>query len=576
MVTNVTTLDSLGYSQETGLEQVLLDMGVKPSHVKIALKRSEDTGEPLTDIMRDFGFLSPEQVAEAISKFTGMAYFPPSQMDELSHAKLEGIELKQFKGFVPVGFSDKGEFTLLVPDSTMASEAGKQFFDFPKQLIMVASENTIQAIYRKFYAQTEKQFDDAVSAFVSVIESKSKEEDPSLIRDIFCTLIRHTCYSGASDLYIYKSESVGIIKLKVNGSGIIFRCVPLVVYDRLMNKLISENTKAEDLKKEPKEATVSFENEEDKKRMADILVRYGFRLELAETRDQRTAVIRILDNQSSATELSKLGFDPVTLSKIKRITHTNTGLFIVTGPTGSGKTTTLYASLKSIDPVEKSIQSIENPKEYTHGLWMQYEMRKDTVNEAEEANKWLKALLRNAPDVILMGEVRDAGIASILLDAANTGHLVFTTLHTNDATLAVARLKQLGVDMNSLAAVLLGVLAQRLVRVLCPKCKVLDYRAETFEVLEEAYLDHLPHKVPFKAGDGCKHCDNTGYKSRTMIYELLDVNIDVRVLIEKGASPSEIAKLGIPYGSSMWASCVKLVAQGITSYEELIKSAKKD
>lgn len=568
------SISDLQTSPDTELEKVLLDMGVKPSHVRIAMRRADDTGETLTTIMRDFGFLSPEQVAEAISKYTQLEYFSPADMDEFDPSRVAGLSVPLFKGFIPLGNDNEGKFCILVPDAAQASEAGKEYYDKPNPRILVASENTIQSMYRKYFAHTEEVFDKAVSEFISVIEAKSKEEDPALVRDIFCALIRHTCYSGASDLYIFKSEQVGIIKLKINGVGTIFRSVPEIVYDRIMNKLITENSKAEELARGPQEGVVSFENAEDKEKMKDILNRYGFRLELAQTRNQKTAVIRILDKQSAATELPKLGFDKDTYSRIARWASSATGLIIVTGPTGSGKTTTLYAILKSIDPVERSIQSIENPMEYRHGLWMQYETRKDADDEGQEFNEWLKALLRNAPDVILMGEVRDAEVAAILLDAANTGHLVFTTLHTNNAALALARLKRLKVDMDSLASVLLGVLAQRLVRVLCPKCKQKDDRMETEVAMSVPYVDS--NAPVYRAGDGCPHCDGTGYKGRKMIYESLDVTRKIRELIENNATPSEIVEKGIDHDKSLWACGVKLMAQGITSLEEIRRVALSD
>jgi type II secretory ATPase GspE/PulE/Tfp pilus assembly ATPase PilB-like protein len=230
--------------------------------------------------------------------------------------------------------------------------------------------------------------------------------------------------------------------------------------------------------------------------------------------------------------------------------------------------------LKAIDPVERSIQSIENPVEYKHGLWQQYELRKDATNEGEEFQKWLKALLRNAPDVILMGEIRDSDVAQILLDAANTGHLAFTTLHTNNAALALARLKRFKVDQATLASVLLGILGQRLLRVLCKDCKVEDKRPETQESLDVTYVG--AHKVPHMPGEGCPNCDYTGYRGRRMIYELLEVNTEVKRLIEDGATPSQVAAVGIKAGASMWAHGVKLVAEGVTSMDEVSRVAVRD
>lgn len=556
----------------SSMKDILTEIGVKPSHVKIALQREEATGEPLAQIMRDFGFLTGEQVAEAVSRQTHFPYFPNTMLESIQVRHLQGLSLSEYRKFVPVARDDDGTIVIAVPDDRVINDAKNEFYS-EKTRIVIASEATIQTVYRKHFANTEAAFDRAVEAFMRGLTNSKTEEDAGLLRDVFGALLRHSCYSGASDLYLYKSEFVGLIKLKINGVGQMFRSIDSELFDRLLTKLVTENTKVEDLRREPKESIIEF-SEEDRKRYEDITSRFGFRLELTESRGVRNAVVRMLDRQSSATELSKLGLDEHTLAALKRMSQTSTGLIIVTGPTGSGKTTTLYSMLKAIDPVERSIQSIENPVEYRHGLWQQYELRKDSTNEGEEFQKWLKALLRNAPDVILMGEIRDSEVAQILLDAANTGHLAFTTLHTNNAALALARLKRFNVDQATLASVLLGVMGQRLLRVLCNDCKVPDAREETIRNLDVAYLPTT--KKPHMPGGGCPNCDYTGYRGRRMIYELLEVTQEVKELIEEGATPTQVASKGIRTGASMWAHGLKLVADGVTSMDEVARVAVRD
>lgn len=559
------------------MQAILLSMGVRAAHVQVALQRKRQTGEPLAQIMRDFGFLSGEQVAQAVSRQTQFEYFGPEHIDQIDVRALTDLHLPEFSRFVPVGRDPGGQLLVAVPDAEVVSSARNAFLSEALRIV-VASEHTIQTVYRRYFARTEAAFDQAIEQFMrSVASARRRDEDDfsaGYVRDVFFTLLRHACYAGASDLYLYKSEYVGIVKLKVNGVGSIFRTLDLTLYDRLLNKLVQENTKAEDLRRRPKESVVEFSNE-DRERHADIANRFGFRLELTESRGVRNAVIRILDKNAAATDLDRLGFDAETLANIERIARTSTGFFLVTGPTGSGKTTTLYALLKSIDPVERSIQSIENPIEYRHGLWQQYELRKDATNEGEEYNEWLKALLRNAPDVILVGEVRDRDVAGICLNAANTGHLVFATLHTNNAVLALARLKMLQVDLNVLGSVLLGILAQRLVRVLCKDCKQPDPASATREALNEPYLGQV-RKRPFRAGPGCPNCEFTGYRGRRMLYELLEINPAVRQAIEANEPPSQIAHRGLLPEHTMWASGLRMVAEGVTSFEELQRVAQKE
>lgn len=558
------------------MQAILTDMGVKDSHVRIAVQRAAMTGEPLPKIMSDYGFLSGDEIAEAVAKLTGFEYFDSKAMDKVSLSDVQGIELDQYRRFAPLGRLADGTLLVAIPDDTIVNAAMNEFYR-ERVRFVVAAEHSIQALFRKYFAKTEQAFDSAVSAFMDAVSGagRAQEEDSGIVRAVFGALLRHACYSGASDLYLYKSEFVGVIKLKINGVGTLFRSIDSALFDRLLNKLVTDNCpKVEDLRKSPQESVLEFSGE-DERHYEDITSRFRFRLELTESRNVRNAVIRMLDKQSNATQLSRLGFDEHSMAAVHRMSSAATGLVIVTGPTGSGKTTTLYAMLKSIDPVERSIQSIENPIEYRHGLWQQYELRKDTENEGDEYGVWLKALLRNAPDVILMGEVRDAQVAQTLLDASNTGHLAFTTLHTNTAALALARLKRLQVDQQTLASVLLGILAQRLVRVLCPHCKKEDTRPDTKSELDEAGA-YIKSYTPHRQGPGCAHCDYTGYRGRRIIFELLQVTPDVRKLIEDGAAPSVIGLAGIPRDATMWANGIKMVADGTTSFDEILRVALKD
>lgn len=556
------------------MKEILLELGVKPSHVHIALRRHQETGEPLPQIMRDFGFLSGEGVAQAVSRQTGYPYFSLEDADNLDKETLSNLTVNEFNKYIPVGYSEKDGVIIAVPDASVISAATNAYYNY-KTAVVIASEHTIQTVYRKHFANTEQVFKQAVKKFTESINGSRRGDDEELsiglVRDVYFSMLRHACYAGASDLYLYRSEYVGIVRLKISGVGQIFQTIDLALYDRILNKLVQDNTKADDLRIRPKEATVEL-TEEDKLRYPDLATRFNFRLELTESSGRRSAVIRILDKNASATDVNNLGFDTDTLKAVNRISKTATGFFLVTGPTGSGKTTSLYAILKNIDPVERSIQTIERPKEYEHGLWMQFEPNKAANDEGEELNEWLKALLRNAPDVIMIGEVRDSAVANVCLNAANTGHLVFATLHTNDAVMAVARLKSLDIDLDVLASVLLGILAQRLLRTLCKHCKEKDSSPDTANYLQAKYLSNTK-KSPYKCGPGCSHCDYTGYKGRRMIYELLETSPEVRAALEKGEAPSVVAKHGMPEQRTMWAEGLRLVCAGQTSLDELMRVA---
>lgn len=563
------------FASET-LRAILKNMGVKPSFADIVIKRSEAYKEPLAQIMRDFGFLSGEGVAEAVSKQTRLRYFRPEEVENIDRASMTNLRMSDFEKYVPVGRNARGMLCVAVPDASVVSDATNAFHHEPHEIV-VASEHTIQAVYRKFFANTDEALNLAIQKYLDAVQKSTKkdednEESQGFLRTIYFSLLRHACYSGASDLYLYRSDFVGLVRLKINGVGYIDRTLPKELYERLLNKMVQDNSRAEELRIKPKEAVIEF-SEKDRAEYHDIASRFGFRLELTQSRGVNSAVIRILDTNSSATDLNKLSFDAQTKKALRQVTRTATGFFLVTGPTGSGKTTSLYALLKDIDAVSRSIQSIENPIEYKHGLWMQFEMRKDAGNEGDEYNAWLKALLRNAPDVILVGEVRDREVANVCMDAANTGHLVFATLHTNSAVSALARMKALNVDMNMFGSCLLGILAQRLVQTLCT-CAEHDDRPETQETLKEAkYLKgaKLTPKVP----KGCELCEHKGYRGRRMIYELLEMTPAVREAVESGKPPSYVGRIGLPVERSMWACGLRLVAEGVTSLDALEQVANK-
>lgn len=570
-----------GYRNEE-METILEKMGVPPIRVRYSMARKELTNEHLSQIMRDYNFLSFENVAKALAILTNLDFFPSDNISKIDPTHFEGFRgyIPVYQGFAPIHF-DGTHLIIAVSDASGIAAAGSRFYEY-KTKVVIAAESTIQTVYRRFFSSTELAFQKYLEQYVEIERSKNEdlENHPGLLRDLLGALLRHACTLKVSDIHMHMTEYVGLLKLTVDGVSNIFRAIPKDLYNRLLSKLITDaRVKVEELRASMKEGAVEF-SEGDAEIYADVFTRYGFRLQLGDAKGGYTAVIRILDRNSNAAELANLNFDVWTYNELMRIIGTSDGLMLVTGPTGSGKTTSLYAMLKEIDPVSRSIQTIENPVEYRHGLWMQYEISRVAKVEGDEWGKMLKGLLRNAPKVILMGEVRDADTARTLIEAANTGHLVFTTLHTNTASMAIARLRKLEVDMDSLAGMLLGVLAQRLTRVLCTSCRVEDTRSTTLGVLNESHRTYLNELRPFQlfrsSPRGCVHCGYTGYTGRKIIYELLINKPELRGLIERGANTSSIARVGLRPGYSMWDAGLRLVARGVTSMDALKLVAKEE
>jgi general secretion pathway protein E len=267
------------------------------------------------------------------------------------------------------------------------------------------------------------------------------------------------------------------------------------------------------------------------------------------------AVLRLLDKSESKFTLEGLGMDGDVLAAFDRLVQQPHGIVLVTGPTGSGKTTTLYASLGRLDTSTTNILTVEDPVEYElPGIGQTQVNARIDLTFA----KALRAFLRQDPDVIMVGELRDSETAQIAIQASLTGHLVLATVHTNDAPSTVARLIDMGVEPFLLSSSLLGVLAQRLVRKLCPHCK---RRADDPDTGQPRW-----HPV------GCPECSHTGYKGRTGVYELMVVNDALQALIHRGASEAEISAAAIDQGlRTMREDGERLVREGITSLEEVLR-----
>ncbi|MDZ7760416.1 MAG: ATPase, T2SS/T4P/T4SS family [Desulfovermiculus sp.] len=291
-----------------------------------------------------------------------------------------------------------------------------------------------------------------------------------------------------------------------------------------------------------------------------------FRVSILPTLFGEKIVLRYLDASALQMDMLKLGLESDTMGVLKKIVHSPHGIFLVTGPTGSGKTTTLYSVLKELNTEKVNIATVEDPVELTLTGVNQVQIKESIGLSFSSA---LRSFLRQDPDIILVGEVRDAETAQIAVKAALTGHLVLSTLHTNDAPSTINRLINLGVEGFMLASALRGIMAQRLVRTLCPECK------------GKAAVDQgLLHKLgvePERGGEicepvGCAQCHQSGYKGRTGVYECLEVTPAMQGLIENQAGLPEIRKQALEEGlHTLRQSAVNKLVQGLTSVEEVVR-----
>lgn len=280
-------------------------------------------------------------------------------------------------------------------------------------------------------------------------------------------------------------------------------------------------------------------------------------------------VLRILDKGNVLLGLDRIGMNEQTLNPLRKLIHMPEGIVLVTGPTGSGKTTTLYSAISEINDSETNIITIEDPVEYKVGGISQM-----NVNPRIELDfaKGLRHILRQDPDVIMIGEIRDKETAEIAIQASLTGHLVFSTLHTNDAPSALTRLADMGIEPYLLASSIRGVIAQRLVRQICPSCRV-EYTPSAKELSELG----IKTKGSFCRGAGCTHCFNTGYKGRHAIYELMMVSSKIKTQVLKSQDAGELRRVAIVDGMmTLFDQGVELVSKGITTSAELLRVTRID
>jgi general secretion pathway protein E len=296
------------------------------------------------------------------------------------------------------------------------------------------------------------------------------------------------------------------------------------------------------------------------------------RVSIVPTTFGERVVLRLLDKSSAHFGVEEIGLSRDMLQNLKDLINRPNGMLLVTGPTGSGKTTTLYASLSRINTPDKNIITIEDPVEYQ--LWGIGQIQVNPKIGLTFA-RGLRSVLRHDPDVILVGEIRDAETAEIAIQSSLTGHLVFSTLHTNDAASAVTRLVDMGIEPFLVASVIRAILAQRLIRVICPECKE-GYIPEA-EVLREIGIvpSQLERKMVYQ-GKGCPACSETGYRGRTGIYEMLFVSEAIRHLIMKKADSASICRKAIEEGmKTLREDGARKVVAGVTTLEEVVRVTRE-
>ena len=392
------------------------------------------------------------------------------------------------------------------------------------------------------------------------IEDLLESQDDAPVIRLINALFTQALRDGASDIHIEPFETRSVVRLRIDGTlrDLIepARALHGAIVSRV--KIMAQLDIAE--KRLPQDGRITL-------RVAGKPV--DVRVSTIPTGHGERVVLRLLDKQAGRLDLTRLGMDDATLAHMDKLILEPHGIVLVTGPTGSGKTTTLYAALSRLDATELNIMTVEDPIEYDLDGISQTQV--NTRIEMSFARA-LRTILRQDPDVVMIGEIRDLETAQIAVQASLTGHLVFATLHTNDAVSAVTRLVDMGVEPFLLASSLIGVVAQRLVRRLCLECRK-PFAADAAQL---RVLGLAPTDGTLYSAQGCAACNRTGYRGRTGIYELLTVDDDLRRLIHDRASEQALRTHVMSRGMrTLRDDGMRWAGQGVISLEEVVRVTRE-
>jgi type IV pilus assembly protein PilB len=539
-----------------------------------AISAQRQEGGRLGEILVKLGIIKDEQQVITLGKQLKIPYFGTGS--ELKPAVDQNLD-----NLIPKDFAGKN---LILPLSRTLNSLTVAMFD-PLNLILIdnlrklagceinpviATKSDITKAIEKFYGKS-KMFEEAVEASYNIVHDTVSEaelgagdEELSLdklvaraeeapVVKLVDLIIRQAIDERASDIHIEPFKDKTSLRYRIDGK--LYEIPPpakhlhLPIISRI--KILSKLDIAE--KRLPQDGAflVNMEDRAIDIRVSTIPTIYGEKL-----------VLRILDRSTVVLDMEQLGFDAKQLKEIRRIVNLPYGLVLLTGPTSSGKTTTLYAILSEIKSPTKNIITIEDPVEYKLDGINQVQVKPEIGLTFSNA---LRSFLRQDPDVMLVGETRDLETAQICIRSALTGHLILSTLHTNDAVSAISRLIDIGVEPYIVAPSLLLVVAQRLVRKLCPDCK------EAYEPSPE-HLEGVKIKAELiYKPKGCSKCNQIGYRGRTCVSEILVINDQIRELINQRDSWQKIKDAAKASGmQTLYESSIKKVEEGVTSFEEAI------
>ncbi|MFA5251563.1 MAG: ATPase, T2SS/T4P/T4SS family [Phycisphaerae bacterium] len=561
------------------LGRILIKMGVLTREkVHECLKiQKEKPGVRIGQIFLELGLVDENQLQMALAAQRGMEYIKLSDIDIPANV-IEKVPAQMAKTYhiMPIEYNkEKNELCVVLDsaDNFKATDDLSTLMGF-RVTAKITDSDALEAALAKYYKEEQEenineligeiQADGFLAEFegrnASIDLDELKElSESNPVKKLLNLVLMQAIRDKSSDIHFEPFENE--YKMRYRIDGVLYEMVPppkhiaAALSSRI--KVMASLDIAE--RRLPQDGRISLTVQG---KPVDL------RVSVLPTMFGESVVLRVLDRSQLSLDLEKLGLRTHDLETFRQLLHKPNGIIIVTGPTGSGKTTTLYSALTELNDIETKVITTEDPVEYDLDGVIQVQMKPDI---GLTFAKCLRSILRQDPDVIMVGEIRDLETAEIAAQASLTGHIVFTTLHTNDAPSSIARLLDLGVETFLITATLEGIVAQRLVRKICEKCKTQFEPTET-QLLELALTPADVKDKKFYYGRGCNKCNNTGYRGRTGIYEIMVFNDEIRELIMNQASTNLLRSAAVKAGMRLLReNGMAAIYDGITTIEEVVK-----
>jgi type IV pilus assembly protein PilB len=559
---------------------------ITPQQLQEALQYQKQHGGKLGFNLVKLGFVKDEEITQLLSRQYGVPSINLARFEiDPSVIKLVPAETAQKYQIIPLSRAGANLTIAMVDPTNVFAMDDIKFMTGYNVEPVVASETAIMESIEKYYGsvhslQIKEEMDKLVETDdfnedvevleegdeIDLVELEKGTEEAPVVK--LCNLIlTDALRRGASDIHIEPYEREFRVRFRIDGVLYVVMNPPMKLRDAIISriKIMSKLDISE--RRLPQDGRIKIRmNNQGKLRELD------FRVSTLPTLFGEKVVLRLLDKENLMLDMTKLGFEPASLKKLTEAIFKPWGMALVTGPTGSGKTNTLYSAISQLNTPETNIMTAEDPVEFNLAGVNQVQMKESIGLNFAAA---LRSFLRQDPNIILVGEIRDFETAEIAVKAALTGHLVLSTLHTNDAPSTINRLMNMGIEPFLVATSVHLICAQRLVRRICKECKT------AIEVPPQAFIDagFTPEEakdITAQKGRGCSTCNNTGYKGRVGLYEVFELTDDVRQLILEGASAIELKQKAMDEGMiSLRRSGLTKVRDGVTTLEEVVRETVK-